>query len=166
MAASMHRRAWSRRACCGAMASTCYCLISTKPANWLSTTATQRSEWTSIEDVEGVWDRLVAEKGFGREQIGISANSLGSAAALYAFTDEPRMAAVDVLHAPIANLPQVIREELRRVGYPSWLAPSGIIMARLPVNWCQHCCAAHSPRSNALARAPSLSFTVPTINGW
>ncbi len=81
-------------------------------------------------DVEGAWDWLIAEKGFAPEQIGISANSLGAAAALYAFVDEPRMAAF-FMNSPIANLPQVIREELHRVGYPTWLAPGGILMARL-----------------------------------
>jgi dipeptidyl aminopeptidase/acylaminoacyl peptidase len=81
-------------------------------------------------DVQGAWDWLIAEKGFAPEEIGISANSLGAAAALYAFVDEPRMAAL-FLNSPIANLPQVIREELTRVGYPAWLAPGGILMARL-----------------------------------
>lgn len=81
-------------------------------------------------DVQGAWDWLIAEKGFAPEEIGISANSLGAAAALYAFVDEPRMAAL-FMNSPIANLPQVIREELHRVGYPSWLAPGGILMARL-----------------------------------
>lgn len=81
-------------------------------------------------DVQGAWDWLIAEKGVAPEAIGISANSLGAAAALYAFVDEPRMAAL-FMNSPIANLPQVIREELHRVGYPSWLAPGGILMARL-----------------------------------
>ncbi len=81
-------------------------------------------------DVEGAWDWLIAQKGYAPEQIGISANSLGGAVALYAFVDEPRMAAL-FLNSPIANLPQVIREELTRVGYPSWLAPGGILVARL-----------------------------------
>jgi dipeptidyl aminopeptidase/acylaminoacyl peptidase len=81
-------------------------------------------------DVEGAWDWLITAKGFAPEQIGIQANSLGAAAALYAFVDEPRMAAL-LLNSPIANLPQVIREELHRVGYPTWLAPGGILMARL-----------------------------------
>lgn len=81
-------------------------------------------------DLEGAWDWLVDEKGFAPEQVGLVAGSLSTAAALYAFVDEPRMAAL-FLNSPIANLPQVIREELTRVGYPSWLAPGGILMARL-----------------------------------
>lgn len=81
-------------------------------------------------DVEGAWDWLVAEKGFAPAQIGIGANSLGAAVALYAFADEPRMAAL-FLNSPIANLPQVVREELVRVGYPAWLAPGGLLAARL-----------------------------------
>lgn len=81
-------------------------------------------------DIEGAWDWLIAEKGFTPERIGISGNSLGGATALYAFADEPRMAAL-FLNSPIANLPQVMREELARVGYPAWLAPGGVTMARL-----------------------------------
>ena len=81
-------------------------------------------------DIQGAWDWLIAAKGFTPERIGISGNSLGGATALYAFVDEPRMAAL-FLNSPIANLPQVIREELTRTGYPSWLAPGGILVARL-----------------------------------
>lgn len=81
-------------------------------------------------DIQGAWDWLIAEKGFTPGRIGISGNSLGGATALYAFVDEPRMAAL-FLNSPIANLPQVIREELTRVGYPSWLAPGGLLMAQL-----------------------------------
>jgi dipeptidyl aminopeptidase/acylaminoacyl peptidase len=81
-------------------------------------------------DIQGAWDWLIAEKGFTPDRIGISGNSLGGATALYAFVDEPRMAAL-FLNSPIANLPQVIREELTRVGYPSWLAPGGLLMAQI-----------------------------------
>lgn len=81
-------------------------------------------------DVQGAWDWLIAEKGFSPERIGVLGNSLGGAVTLYAFADEPRMAAL-FLNSPIANLPQVIREELVRVGYPSWLAPGGLLAARL-----------------------------------
>lgn len=96
-------------------------------------------------DVEGAWDWLIAEKGFAPDQIGISANSLGAAAALYAFVDEPQMAAL-FLNSPIANLPQVIREELHRVGYPTWLAPGGILMARLLTG------------TNIVARSPLIAI--------
>jgi len=81
-------------------------------------------------DVQGAWDWLVTEKGFAPEQIGVLGSSLSGAVTLYAFADEPRMAAL-FLNSPIANLPQVIREELVRVGYPSWLAPAGLLAARL-----------------------------------
>lgn len=81
-------------------------------------------------DVQGAWDWLITKQGFAPEQIGILGNSLGGAVTLYAFADEPRMAAL-FLNSPIANLPQVIREELVRVGYPSWLAPGGLLAARL-----------------------------------
>lgn len=81
-------------------------------------------------DVEGAWDWLINEKGFAPERVGIVGNSLSGAATLYAMVDEPRIAAL-FLNSPIANLPVIIREELHRVGYPTWLAPGGIIAARV-----------------------------------
>jgi dipeptidyl aminopeptidase/acylaminoacyl peptidase len=80
-------------------------------------------------DVLGAWDWLVQEKGFAPERIGILGNSLGSAAVMFAFQHEPRIAAV-ALNSPMANLPQVIREEMRANNFPGFFAPVSILMGR------------------------------------
>ena len=72
-------------------------------------------------DVLGAWDWLVNEKGFDPQRIGILANSLGGANANYAFTAEPRMAAL-FLQSTFGNLQQVIARKLARNGYPTFLA--------------------------------------------
>ncbi|MEZ4619898.1 MAG: hypothetical protein R2867_30950 [Caldilineaceae bacterium] len=48
------------------------------------------------------------------------------------------------LNSSSANLPQVIRKELQRVGYPTWPAPGGILIARL---WAGQSIVARSPRA-------------------
>lgn len=81
-------------------------------------------------DVLGAWDWLMAEKGILAEQIGLLGNSLGSATVLIAFSQEPRVAAVWA-DSPFDNLPQIIREELERNNYPTFLQPGGIWAARI-----------------------------------
>jgi dipeptidyl aminopeptidase/acylaminoacyl peptidase len=82
------------------------------------------------QDALGAWDWLVEQKGFAPERIGILGNSLGVATVLFAFEQEPRIAAI-ALNSPFANLPQIMREELQNKGYPSILAPGAVVMARL-----------------------------------
>lgn len=82
------------------------------------------------QDVLGAWDWLQAEKGIPAERIGLYANSLGAATGLIAFDQEPRVAAIFV-NSPFSNLLQALRDELARVGYPSFLAPAAILAARL-----------------------------------
>lgn len=82
------------------------------------------------QDVLGAWDWLVEEKSIPPERIGLMGESLGAATALIAFSQEPRLAAVFV-DSPFDNLPQIIREELARNDYPTFLMPGGILMARL-----------------------------------
>ncbi|MEM8857063.1 MAG: alpha/beta fold hydrolase [Chloroflexota bacterium] len=79
-------------------------------------------------DALGGYDWLRNEKGY--ETIGILGNSLGAATALIAFAQEPDLAAAFV-DSPFDNLPQIIREELQREGYPQFLYASGLIAARL-----------------------------------
>jgi fermentation-respiration switch protein FrsA (DUF1100 family) len=81
------------------------------------------------QDVLGAWDWLVQTKGLDPRRIGIFANSLGSATANYAFSEEPRAAAL-FLQSTFGNLQQVLAEELRRNGYPTFLASSAILMGR------------------------------------
>ena len=81
-------------------------------------------------DVLGAFDWLQREKGHTADQIGVLGNSLGAATALIAFAQEPELAAAFV-DSPFDNLPQIIREELDREGYPQFLYRSGLIAARL-----------------------------------
>ena len=82
------------------------------------------------QDALGAWDWLVAEKGIAPERIGLLGESLGAATSLIAFSQEPQLAAVFV-DSPFDNLPQIIREELARNHYPTFLMPGGIVVARL-----------------------------------
>jgi dipeptidyl aminopeptidase/acylaminoacyl peptidase len=82
------------------------------------------------QDVLGAWDWLIAEKGFAPERIGILGNSLGAAAVIFAFQHELRIAAI-ALNSPFANLPQIIREEMHNVGFPTFLAPAAILMGKV-----------------------------------
>lgn len=100
------------------------------------------------QDALGAWDWLVAEKGILPERIGLLGESLGAATSLIAFSQEPRLAAVFV-DSPFDNLPQIIREELARNNYPTFLMPSGIVMARLVAG---DDVLAHDP-NEAIARA-------------
>ncbi len=81
-------------------------------------------------DVLGAWDWLVKEKGFDPKRIGLFANSLGGATALYAFSEEPRVAAL-FLQSTFGNLQQVLAGELTNAGYPTFLAPGAILMGRV-----------------------------------
>lgn len=81
-------------------------------------------------DVLGGFDWLQETKGHETAQIGVLGNSLGAATALIAFSQEPELAAAFV-DSPFDNLPQIIREELAREGYPQFLYASGLIAARL-----------------------------------
>ncbi|MFK7801718.1 MAG: alpha/beta hydrolase [Anaerolineae bacterium] len=81
-------------------------------------------------DVLGAFDWLQAEKGHSADQIGVLGNSLGAATALIAFAQEPELTAAFV-DSPFDNLPQIIREELDREGFPQFLYASGLMAARL-----------------------------------
>jgi fermentation-respiration switch protein FrsA (DUF1100 family) len=77
-------------------------------------------------DVLGAWDWLVKEKGIAPAKIGLFANSLGGANANYAFSEEPRIAAL-FLQSTFGNLQQVLAAELTRAGYPTFLAPGALV---------------------------------------
>ena len=68
-------------------------------------------------DVLGAWDWLVNEKGIDPKRIGLFANSLGGANANYAFSAEPRIAAL-FLQSTFGNLQQIISAELRAQRLP------------------------------------------------
>ncbi len=81
-------------------------------------------------DVLGAWDWLREVQGFAAEEIGMAANSLGAATSLYAFAEEPQTAAI-FLNSPYANLPQILKSELSRSGFPTILVRSAMLMGRI-----------------------------------
>ena len=81
-------------------------------------------------DVLGAWDWLRDEQGFDESEIGVAANSLGAATSLYAFVEEPRIAAL-FLNSPFTNLPQILDAELIRNGFPTFLVTPTIHAGRL-----------------------------------
>jgi len=81
-------------------------------------------------DVLGGWTWLQDSKGYQADQIGIMGGSLGAVTALITFLKEERIQAV-FLDSPFSDHERVIKEELRRKGYPQWLAYSGILWAKL-----------------------------------
>ena len=82
------------------------------------------------QDLLGAWDWLINEKQFAPNHIGVYGQSLGAGTTLIAFGQEPRLAAAFV-DSPYSDLPQIIDEELARNNYPAFLAPGGILMARV-----------------------------------
>ncbi len=83
-----------------------------------------------FQDVLGAWDWLVAAKGFHPRQIGLFGASLGAGSAMIALGEEPAVAAVWE-DSGYSNIEVAIGEELAYRGYPTWLEPAGILMARL-----------------------------------
>jgi|SRR5579859_1084618 len=81
-------------------------------------------------DVLGAWDWLTTVKGFPPERVGLYGASLGAGTTLIAFGQEPRIAAAFV-DSPFSDLRQLIDETLTRQHYPTVLAYSGLLMARL-----------------------------------
>ncbi len=81
-------------------------------------------------DVLGAWDWLVNAKEFDPGKIGVFGNSMGGAASNYAFSEEPRMAAL-FLQSTFGNLQQMLADVLRRKGYPTLLAPGALLVGRI-----------------------------------
>ena len=81
-------------------------------------------------DVLGAWDYLVKARGFKPDRVGLYGLSLGAGSTLNAFAEEPGVSAV-LVDSPFADLQQIISEEMTRKNYPTFLAPAGILSARL-----------------------------------
>jgi uncharacterized protein len=81
-------------------------------------------------DVLGAWDWLVQEKGYAPERVGLFGASLGGATALYAFSEEPRAAAL-FLESTYAHLTEAFADNLRENGLPLFLANPAIVMGNL-----------------------------------
>jgi fermentation-respiration switch protein FrsA (DUF1100 family) len=81
-------------------------------------------------DVLGAWDWLRGEQGLPASSIGLLGISLGAATVLLAAGQEPEVAAVWE-DSSYADLGAAIDAELTREGYPTLLAPGGVLMARV-----------------------------------
>jgi dipeptidyl aminopeptidase/acylaminoacyl peptidase len=91
--------------------------------------------WTSVGnqeylDVLGAWDWLITERGFAPERIGLYGGSMGGATTLYAFSHEPRVAAL-FLHSTFASLLATFADILTGYGLPGLLAYPTAFMGRL-----------------------------------
>jgi dipeptidyl aminopeptidase/acylaminoacyl peptidase len=81
-------------------------------------------------DVLGAWDWLRAVESVSPDQIGLLGVSLGAATVLIASGEEPGVVATWE-DSSYADIGVAIRAELRRNGYPEFLEPGGVAMARL-----------------------------------
>lgn len=81
-------------------------------------------------DVLGAWDWLQSAKGVPADRIGLAGISLGAATVLIATGHEPRVAATWD-DSSYADLPSIIRDELARADYPTFLDTGAVLAARL-----------------------------------
>lgn len=81
-------------------------------------------------DVLSAWDWLQRAKGAPANRIGLLGISLGAATVLIATGHEPGVAATWA-DSSYADLRSAIGDELSREGYPGFLAPGGMLAARL-----------------------------------
>ena len=80
-------------------------------------------------DVLGAWDWLV-DRGVPEERVGILGMSFGAATSVIAGGEEPRVQAV-WSDSAFGDISVAMREYLEFSDYPSFLAPGGVIMARI-----------------------------------
>lgn len=81
-------------------------------------------------DVLGAWDWLVNERGAAPERIGLYGQSLGAAVVTIAMGEEPAVAATWE-DSGFADINTVLTAELTRFGFPTFLAPGGLLMGRV-----------------------------------
>jgi uncharacterized protein len=81
-------------------------------------------------DVLGAWDWLQTVESVPPDRIGLLGISLGAATVLIASGEEPGVVATWE-DSSYADIGVAIRAELRRNGYPEFLEPGGVAMARL-----------------------------------
>ncbi|HUQ79316.1 MAG TPA: alpha/beta fold hydrolase [Patescibacteria group bacterium] len=81
-------------------------------------------------DILGAWDWLRTNRSVAPDRIGLAGVSLGAATSLIAAGREPAVAGVwaDSSHA---DLPEFIRDELARQGYPTFLDIGAVVAGRL-----------------------------------
>jgi uncharacterized protein len=81
-------------------------------------------------DTLGAWDWLMNVRGFAPERIGLFGYSGGTGATLIAMGEEPRVAAV-WLDSVYADIQTSIADSLIRNGFPTFLVPGGLLIARV-----------------------------------
>lgn len=81
-----------------------------------------------FRDVLGAWDWLVSQ-GVPSDRIGLFGQSGGGAAVTIAMGEEPRVAAAWE-ESGFMDMQTMVREELRRMGYPELLAPAASFWGR------------------------------------
>lgn len=81
------------------------------------------------QDVLGAWDWLRG-RGVPAERIGLFGASLGAATAMIAFGEEPRVAAIWE-DSSYGDIREAMRSELSTNGYPGFLEPGGILLAKV-----------------------------------
>lgn len=81
-------------------------------------------------DVLGAWDWLQANRGVPADRIGLVGVSLGAATVLIATGNEPRVAATWE-DSSYADLPSIIRDELTRASYPTFLETGAVLAAKV-----------------------------------
>ena len=82
------------------------------------------------KDVIASVDWLVKDKGFSVQRIGLYGDSMGAATAAIAFGIDNRIQSL-VLDNGFLDLYTMVKEELEREGYPSWLAKGAIWAAEI-----------------------------------
>ena len=82
------------------------------------------------QDILGAWDWLRTTRSVAPDRIGLAGVSLGAATALIAAGREPSVAGVwaDSSHA---DLPEFIRDELARQGFPTFLEIGAVVAGRI-----------------------------------
>ncbi len=85
---------------------------------------------TEHRDVLGAWDWLRREKHVRVDRIGLAGVSLGAATSLIAAGREPAVAAVWA-DSSYADLPEFVRDELGRQGYPTFLDVGMVVAGRI-----------------------------------
>ena len=91
--------------------------------------------WSSVGndeslDVLGAWDWLITTKGYMSERIGLFGVSMGGATSLYAFQDEPRIAALFV-EGTFASLLAIVADQMTGFGWPGFMAQPAAAVFRL-----------------------------------
>ena len=132
-AAATTRSSCCRRGCSPATASRCSMMDMRDEGD--SDIEDGRSGWGSEEylDVLGAWDWLQSAQGLPASRIGLMGESLGASSAIIAMGEEQAIAATWADSA-FADLGVLFDERIAREGFPTWLRPGVIALAKIIAN--------------------------------